>query len=96
MVIKEEKTWRNQETRHQLMAQVKQAKSQVEGAVITHRVANKCRVSIKKAITPIGKVHPRQRIHTTGQIPLGGWWKNGTEVGRLLTMTIMMMTNRMS
>lgn len=78
------------------MVQVRQAKSQVEDAVITLRVVNKCRVSIKKAITLIGKVHPRQLIHTTGRIPLGGWWKNGTEGGMLHTMTIMTMTNWVS
>lgn len=50
------------------MAQVRQAKSQVEDAVITHRVVNKCRVSIKRAITPIGKVHPPYHWSNTT------WW----------------------
>lgn len=76
------------------MVQAKQEKNQVEGAAITHRVVNKCRVNIKKAITPIGKVNPSLPIHTTGQKLIGGRKKIGIEVGmQLKSKTTMTMIN---
>lgn len=66
----------------------------MEGAVITYRVVNKCRVNIKKAITLIGKVNPSQPIHTTGQKLIGGRKKIGIEVGmQLKSRTTMTMIN---
>lgn len=60
---------------------VVRAINQAGGAAITYRVVNKCRVSIKKAITPIGKVNPSQPIHTTGQKVIGGRKTIGIEDG---------------